>query len=265
MTWTLFRSALYQRRTALLWFVVSLVSYSVLITWYFPLIEKVNYSALLESFPPEMIEAFAGSATDLGSFGGFIATEYLGLIWVLIVGAAAIAFACKSLSSEVGAGTMEVVLSQPVPRRKLVFVRWLAMVVYLALLVLATTVPIYLTAVWQDISVDTGNLVLVSGAELLLALAISGLALAIASVSSDSAKPASIVGGLLGVMWVLSFLAGNAKWAEALNPVNLFHYWDAAGMLNRGTVPSGMWFVYGVVALGGLVFALFAFGRRDVA
>ena len=94
MIWTLFRSALYQRRTALLWFAVSLVTYSVLITWYYPLMATVNYKELLSSFPPEMIEAFAGSATDLGSFGGFMATEYLGLIWVLIAGAAAIAFAC---------------------------------------------------------------------------------------------------------------------------------------------------------------------------
>jgi ABC-2 type transport system permease protein len=212
-----------------------------------------------------MLEAFAGSVIDLNTFGGFMATEYLGLIWVLIAGAAAIAFACKSLSSEVGAGTMEVVLAQPVPRRTLVFVRWLAMAVYLAALVLATTVPIYLTALWQDVAVDAGNLVLLSGAQFVLALAIGGLAFAFASVSSESAKPASMVGGLLGVMWVLSFLAGNMKWAEALNPVNLFHYWNAASILNSGTVPSGMWVVYGILALGGLAFALFAFGRRDVA
>ena len=265
MIWTLLRSALYQRRTALLWFAVSLVTYSVLITWYFPLIEQINFTQYIEAFPEEMLQAFAGSVIDMNTFGGFMATEYLGLIWVLIAGSAAIAFACKSLSSEVGAGTMEVVLSQPVPRRTLVLVRWLGMVVYLTVLVLATTVPIYLTALWQDISVDAGNLVLFSGAALLLALAIGGLAFAFASVSSDSARPASIVGGLLGVMWVLSFLAGQMKWAEALNPVNLFHYWNPAKMLNDGAVSGGMWLVYGVVAVAGLVFALVAFGRRDVA
>lgn len=264
MTWTLFRSALYQRRTALFWFAVSFISYSVMITWYFPLMAGVDYEELIESFPPEIIEAFAGSATDLGSFGGFMATEYLGLIWVLIIAAAAIAFATKSLSSEVAAGTMELVLSQPVRRRGVVLVRWLAMVVFLALLVLATTVPIYLAALWQDITVDVGNLALFSAAGLLLALAIGGLAFALSAVSSESAKPASIVGGLLGIMWVLSFLAGQAEWAEALNPVNLFHYWDAAQILNEGTTPEGMWVVYGIVALAGLVFSVIAFGRRDV-
>jgi len=101
---------------------------------------------------------------------------------------------------------MELLLSQPLSRRTLATTRALALAVFLLVQVLATTVPIWLTAVVLDIEVDVGNLAILSAGGFLLALAISGIAFLFSSASRESARPAAIVGGVLGIMWVLHFM-----------------------------------------------------------
>jgi ABC-2 type transport system permease protein len=264
MTWTLFNAALHQRRSALLWFSVGLVSYSAFVGWYYPMMAE-GTAEYMNSLPKELIALMAGSAVDMTTFGGYAATEYLGFMWVLIIASAAIIFATKCLSGEIASGTMELALAQPVPRRKLVVVRFGAMLVYLAILMVATVLPLYAGAVWQDIEVDTGNLLLLSGAGFLLALAIGAVTMAISAVSRDSGRPAGIVGGALGAMWLLLFLSGNVEWAEKLNAVNLFHYWAPAEIINEGVVHASAWWYYGVVAVVGVVAAVALFSRRDVS
>jgi len=265
VSWHLLKATLYQRRTALLWYSISLVSYSVMITWYFPTIVNSGLEELVDTLPPEIVAFFAGTNTSLFTLGGFLATEYLGFVWVLIMAAAGITFAVKSYSSEIGAGTMELLLAQPVSRRSLSITRAVALMIYLALLVVSTIWPIQLTAAAMDIAYDAGSLWLVGGVGLLLALAISGIAMLAASASRESGKPAGIVGGVLGAMWIFHFLAASAEWAEKLEVVNLFKYWDPATIIDKGTVAASAWFVLGGVALASLVASVFVFGRRDVA
>lgn len=261
----LLKATLYQRRTALMWYSISLISYSVMITWYFPLIAKTDMQSILDILPAEMIAFFSGGNVSLFSLGGFLATEYTGFIWVLIMAAAGITFAVKSFSSEIDAGTMELLLSQPVSRRSLSITRIAALVVYLAVLVVSTVWPIQLTAAAMDIKHDAGNLWLFGAVGLLLSLAISGIAILAASASRESGKPAGIVGGVLGVMWILHFLAANAEWAKSLEVVNLFKYWNSAEIIDKGIVATSAWWVLGAIAIVSLVASVFVFGRRDVA
>ena len=265
MSWHLLKATLYQRRTALLWYSVSLVSYSVMITWYFPQILNSGLKEMVDTLPPEMIAFFAGTDASLFTLGGFLATEYTGFVWVLIMAAAGITFATKSFSSEINAGTMELLLAQPISRRTLAATRAVALTIFLAILVVATVLPIQLTAIGVDVAYDAGNLWLAGAVGLLLSLAISGVAMVAASASRESGKPAGVVGGVLGVMWILHFLSVNAEWAKKLEVVNLFKYWDSAAIIDKGTVAGGAWLVLGGVALATLTASVFVFSRRDVA
>ena len=265
MSWTLFTRTLYQRRTALLWYSVSLIAYSLFVSWYFPYLERMNITQYLNAFPKELIDAFAGSSgVSLSTFGGYTATEYLGVIWVLIIAAAAISFSTKAISSEVAGGTMELLLAQPISRRVLVFTRWVAMIVYVGLLALATTAPLYFGAVWRDVDVVGAHFVLLTVAAWCFAVALGSAALGLSAVFNESSRAAAIIGGTLGVMWLLSFMSANLEWAKALNPVNVFHWWEPARMIDKGTVAAGSWGLYAALILAGLATALIVFPRRDV-
>jgi len=179
--------------------------------------------------------------------------------------AAGIMFATKSFSSEIDAGTMEFLLAQPLSRRTLATTRVVALTVFLALLVASTVLPIQLTAASLDLTYDTGNLWLFGAVGLLLSLGISGIATLAACASRESGNPAGIVGGVLGLVWILHVLSANAEWPKRLEVVNLFKYWDSATIIDKGTVVGSAWLLLGGVALATLVTSVFVFSRRDVA
>jgi len=264
VNWPLLRATLHQRRTAMLWYAVGLITYSVFIVWYYPMMQKIDIESLMAQFPKELITFFAGSVTQLTTLGGYLATEYLGFVWVIIIAAAGITFATRCLSSEIDAGTMELILSQPISRRAVVATRAVALALFLAVQLLATTVPIWLTALVIDVEVDAGNLAVLTAGGFLLALAISGVAYLFSAASRESGKPAAILGGILGVMWVLHFMAANAEWAEALEVVNIFKYWQPAELVEQGSMPPEAWWVLGGIALVSLAASVFVFARRDV-
>jgi ABC-2 type transport system permease protein len=264
MNWTLFRATLHQRRTATLWYAVGLATYSVFIVWYFPLIQKMDIQAYVSQLPKEMVAFFAGSMTQLSTLGCYLATEYLGFIWVLIIAAAGITFATKSFSSEIDAGTMELVMAQPISRRTFATTRALALAVFLAIQLLATTVPIWLTALAIGVEVDVGNLAVLTGGGFAMALALSGLAFLFSSASRESGKPAGILGAILGIMWILHFMAAQASWAKSLEVVNIFKYWRPAELIESGSWPAEAWLVLGGVALVSVVAGVIVFTRRDV-
>ncbi len=265
MSWHLFKTTLYQRRTALLWYSVGLAFYSAFIVWYFPYMSQADLKELISSMPKELLAFFSGRSLSIFTFGGFLAIEYLGFMWILIASAAVMTFALKSYAGEIAAGTMELLLAQPISRRAVAVSRSAALAVYVIVLVLATVVPIQLTAEAYDIAYEAGHLWLFAGVGTLLLLAIGGVAMLAAAASRESGKPAGVLGGILGVMWLLHVLAENADWANALEPANIFRYWDPGTIIDAGTVESSVWWVLTGIAVVSLVASAVVFSRRDVA
>lgn len=260
----LFLGTLRQRWLSLFWFVFTLVAYGWMMAWYWPLMGE-SYSELIESMPPELIQAFAGADVDLATLGGFMQTEYLGIMWIGIVGSALILFSAKAIAGEIGAGTMELLLSQPISRMKLVLVRIAALFTWVIVLALATVAPIQVFGPAYDIDLPMRRYVLLYLAAIVFMLAVGGIAFLVSAATRDGGKPAAVTGGLLGVMWVIHAIAGLADFAEALEPFNLLKYWQPATIIDKGTVAPETWWVLGSVAVVSLAASVFVFLRRDVA
>lgn len=264
MSWNLFLGTLRQRGQALFWFAFTLVLYSWMMVWYWPLLGD-SYQKLAGTFPPELIKAVAGANVDLTTLGGFFQTEYLGIMWIGIVASAVIICATKSISSEISAGTMELLLSQPISRTRFAMTRIAVLVLYVLVLAAATFAPIAVLGPHYKVEIGAKSLWLLSAAGSLFMLAIGGITFLISSATRDGGKPAAFSGGLLGVMWVLHTISGLAKFADKLEPVNLLKYWQPAQIINDGTSPASLWWVYGGVAVVTLVASVLVFARRDVA
>jgi len=264
VNWRLLVGTLRQRRWGLLWFSIGLVSYSWLMVWYWPLVGQ-QLGELVKSFPRELITAFAGSDVDITTLGGFFQTEYLGLMWIAIVASAVILYAGRAIAGEISNGTMELLLTQPISRLRFALTRAVGLVVIVLVLAVATFLPIRVLGPAYDVDLSTKTLLLLSGSGELLMLAIGGLAFLVSALSREAGRPGAIVGGLLGVMWVGHTLAAFSDFADALEPVNLLYYWRPAQIIDKGTLPAEMWWVYGGVAVVSLAAAVLVFRRRDVA
>lgn len=265
MSWTLVKAALRQRRWALLWYAVGLVVYSYFIVWFWPKMQKMDYTAILEQMPPELMAMFGDPSQMIDTFGGFAQTEFLGIMWIFICGAAIILYASKALAGDVDSHTMEVVLSQPVSRTTVVVSRAVGIVVFALVLSLATFLPMQILGPSHDIDLPFKTYLQLYAFSMLFLLAIGFSTYAFSALSRDAGRAAGIAAGILALMWFGDFLATASEFADALKPVNLISYWKPGQLINDGYLHTGAWWVYAGVAIVGFIIALVVFRRRDAA
>jgi ABC-2 type transport system permease protein len=267
VSWTIIRASLQQRRTSLLWYSIGLAFYSWFIVWYYPQFagNEEFFEQLKSIFSNEMMAALGGADLNFGTLGGFLGVEYLSLIWVIIVGAAVMTVASKAIASEVEGGGMELTLSQPVSRLRVVLSRYVAMVAFSVILNIATVAPIWIACRVYDIEVDPGAMYLLFGLGLLLTLAIAGFAFMVSAFSTSGGRVAAVTSGVLGAMWLANFVAALNESTEFLGKLTVFHYWKPGGIIDDVTAQPESWWVFGVPALLFAAIAVWRFLGRDMA
>lgn len=264
MNLNLLLGTLRQRRIGLFWFSFGLLVYSWMMVWYWSILGE-EYVEMIEAFPPELLVAFAGAAdVEFGTLGAYFQVEYLGTGWIIIVAAAMIIYAVKAVASEIAAGTMELLIVQPIARMKFVLSRIAGMVIYAGVLTLASFVPIQIFGEQYDIELSGRTIALLYATGFLFILAVGSFAFMLSSAMSSGGLPGAITGSILVVMWLLQAISQFAEFADALRPVNIFEYWQPGVLINDGVVPPEVWWVYGGLTIVSLAIAVIVFLRRDL-
>jgi ABC-2 type transport system permease protein len=266
VSWTVLRATLHQRRVSLFWYVLGLTVYGAFITWYFPeIMESAVFTDYIDQvFSEELMAVFGGAGLELTTLGGFIGIEYLSLIWVIIVAAAIVTFAAKAIASDVDALTMELTMSQPVSRVSVVVSRWLAMLVYAAVLNIATALPIYLATLAFDIEAEPEAFAWLFLVGTLVTMAIGSFAYMVSAFSTGGGRVAAVTAAVIGAMYAGDVVASLNETAEALHAFNLFHYWAPAEIIDEVTVSPEVWWVFGGAILATSLIAVARFMRRDL-
>ncbi len=266
MNWTMFKASLELRRASLVWYAIGLTAYGWMMVAFYPIIEtNIDYQAMIEQvFTPEMMAAFGGAGIEFSTLGGFMAIEYLTLIWVFIIAAAVITFIAGALGGAVEDGTMEVTLSQPVSRSTVALTSYLGMATYSAILSFVTVATIYLPGFLHDVDVPLDAMALLFVVGTLMSLAIGGLAFFISAVSSGKGRTIGITLGVLVAMYLADVLGNLSDKAEWLVDFSLFNYWEPNRIVDDLEVAAATWIVFGIAALVFFVAGMIAFQKRDV-
>jgi ABC-2 type transport system permease protein len=216
---------------------------------------------LLEGYPPALM-AFFGDMTQLASFTGWLNIEFFSygppILAIFAVGAGT-----ALVAGEEERGTLDLLLSQPLRRWRLVTDKFAAFVVatvlimaIAALFFVAGSAMIGETALLGRIALATLNIAPVTLASGALALMLSVLL---------RSRRLAITIALLVVIgsYFLESLGKAVDVLEPYRPIALYHYYDSTAALTRGV----NWGHVGILlALTALFFAiaLLAFQRRDL-
>ena len=265
MSWTLLRATFHQRRSSIFWYCFSLVLYSWMMVWFWDRMGGPYLEDMIKNYPAEVLALFGGNEVSFATMGGFFQIEYLGLMWLIIIGSAVVLFAVKAFASEINGGTMELVLAQPISRTKVAVTRVVAFMGYALLLNVATFVPIQLLGPTYGVELSDGIFWTVFGLGMLFTLAIGGIAMLLSSMFRDGAKPAAIAAAVLLSFWIADMVANVSEAAEFFDPVNLVTYWQPGKIINGTEMSAEAWWVYGAVAVVTLMGSVVIFSRRDVA
>lgn len=255
---------LWEHRIWLTGWVVGTVGLTLVIVAVYPmLVASADLQAIIAAFPPEALAVFGIDPATFLTGAGFLQGQLYALLGPIMVIGVGTSTATWATAREEQSGTMDMLLSLPIPRTSLlvqktvvVWVSVLIIPVCMALVMVATN-PIY------DLELGISGIVAAN-------LGLGGLGLIFATF-------AVMVGGFTGsvpattgttlliavVSWFTSAFRGVFPWLELPASVSPFSWYADDLPLLRGVPLSFLWLTVGTVGLA--LAAMTLFGRRDVS
>lgn len=252
-------SLLRDRRRALLAWGLPLGLMSAFIVAIFPSIEDALGKAIRD-YPTELKEAF--SIGELATVEQYLEAEMLSLIVPLAVGYLAARSVAGGLSGAAESGRLEVLLSAPISRRRLVGASFAATAVELAS-VLVVSVALTMLGSWLSGAGLALGPALAGFANVWpLALLFAGLGIVVTGFSLRTSVVTGSVAGVLVAMYVIDLIGRLDSSLDWIRYGSVFKYYGNA--IEDGIEPIA----FGGVTLAAVALAAFGaamFERRDIA
>ncbi len=268
MMFGLWRKTLSETWVQLLLFGVALGVVTLLLTMLLPKLELgIRHVFATLPFVRQLIQALLGE--DLGV--SITPQTLQAIIWVhptvlALVWAQEIVFCTRVPAGEIDRGTIDILLSWPISRRKLFCsesIVWLAAGIWLCLMMMVGhTVARHLVSLSTPFSWRRGLIVL--GNLYSMYVAVGGVTLFISAMSDRRGRAMAVVFGLVLVSFLLNFLVQFWQQIEVLAPLGVLNYYRPAQILATGKVPLHEMLVLWSVAAVAWVAALEIFARRNI-
>jgi polyether ionophore transport system permease protein len=199
-------------------------------------------------------------------FGNLATTEgylssYMDVVLPLILAFFAVIQVANWAGDE-ESGRMELLVSEPVPRLRILLARYAAVVCSLVGILVIQGVALLATAALTNTPLDAGRVIGFLFGIGVLVLVVLAFGMAIATWLKEPGLAVPITGGLLIVMYFLELLGGFFNWPEAVRDLSIFH------LYGRPLLEGLVWGNVAVLAAAALVLAagsLAGFARRDIA
>ena len=252
-------------RRSLAWWAVGLVGFVALYAAIYPTVQDLpDVDELLDSYP-EALRAFvgAGEGIDLSSPEGYLQTEAFSFLVPLLFLIFGIGAGAGAIAGEEERGSLEVLLAQPVSRRRVVLEKLTAIAAAVVALGLVLWIGLWLGALAVDMEISAGRLLAAVVSAVLLALAFTSLALLVGALSGRRALAIGIAAVVALAAYVLDSMATLVEELEAVQPLSPFYLYRAAEPLRHGLDPVHALALL-ALAVAFAVLAVPAFERRDL-
>jgi len=254
-----------EKQAIALWSCVA-AGYALLVVVIFPSFEGTDHiDQLLKAFPPFVRSLIGAHVQPISSLNGFLTMEFFS--WFpLLGGLFAISFCSSALARELETHSVELLLSQPVRRSRVVLGKYAAFCLANLFLVFSCYAFLLAAVGYMDLGgeADLRGYLAVAFQTVFLVTALGSMALLVSSLSNEQRKAMGVSTGIALSMFFLHALAGMNAILRQVDRVSLFHYFDASTILKLG---SPQWMNVVHLCSFSLVFllaAVFVFERRDI-
>jgi len=250
---------LFDRRRSVWAWGIPLGLMSAFIVAIFPSVET-SISKAVEGYPQGLKEAFG--IGELSNVEQYLHAEMLSLIVPLALGYLAVRAVASGLTGAAETGRLDVLLSAPVSRIRLVAADFLATAVELALVLLVTGLLTGIGSILAGAGLAAGPATAGFANVWPLALLFAGLGIVAAGFSLRTSVVTGSVAGVLVAMYVLDLVGRLDPDLSGVRYLSVFKYYGNA--IEQGIDPLAF---AGVTAVACLLAALGAwlFERRDLA
>jgi ABC-2 type transport system permease protein len=262
MSVVMLRRSLDTMRMIILSYAGSIFVYALLIALLFPSVRRSAdlINKFIKSFPPAVLKLMG--LQNYSTFPHFMGGEFLNLIWPIIAAVFVIMAGSAVVAQEVEQGTVDLWLSVPESRIRLLAGKLAAVALGVCVLAAATDLALIIGARLVGETVLARGILALSVYLILFPLTIGAFAATVSSVSARRGQAAGISAAVLVLsylLWVVSLTSSRWSWLQHLSVFSIFHPQEALAdaRLSGGDV---LCFVFITAVLA--AFSLVAFQRR---
>ena len=242
---------------------IGIIALTTLLSALWPTIRDLeDFQALLDSYPEELGRLFG--IESLLTPAGYLNTEYFSLLGPILFLTFGIGLGARLPAAEEERGALDVLLSLPVPRWRLLLEHAVALLLALVVLGVAQVVGVMLGSAAFGMGVPLGAAVSASASLVLLGALFGLVALAVGAGTGRrvvALAASSVLAVAAYVLYVAAQLVSAVEPWAVLSPFE--HTVGAEPILNGN--PAGASSVLAAVALAAVVAAVAVFTRRDLA
>lgn len=246
---------------------VGLAAMALLVVLMVPLFDMQDVKELLQDFPP-FILAMVGIGKELEIFAtneGFVAMGFFGKS-ALIFAVYPVVMGMRITANEEDTGTMDVLLSLPVQRARVIVEKFLAYSVSIVGVVLLIYLGMYLGVLLAGIELDVTRLAEVTFYLIPLMVFIMAATMLIAVIVRRRAVALGVVTAFVIASYMLQAIGAVAEGtvAEPIGSISFLTYYNTGDILRQGFIwPHIAGFVVLSVVL--MLASLYRYEGRDIA
>jgi ABC-2 type transport system permease protein len=252
------------RRRLALW-AGALVGLATMYSSLFPSIRSNSgYTDVVANLPKPLQSLFATSTLSLTTGTGYVDLELLSLMAPLLLLVFAIGYGASTVAGEREAGTLDLLLTCPVSRRRVLLEKLLDLAVAVVALMLALWLAILADSRLFDLGISTGHAAAALLQLGLLGLVFGSLALTVGAATGRPAL-ARVAASLAAVVaYLLNGLAPLVDGAERFRVLSPFYQYIGHDPLRNGSSPGSVAIAVGTVVVLAVV-AVYRFDRLDIS
>ena len=249
-----------QRRSLLLW-AIAVAAVTAMYVGFWPSMgEGAEIEAFVENMPEGLVEALGYD--QIATPAGYLRSTVYGLLAPVLLLVFAVGAGARLIAGQEEDGTLELELTSPVARSRLLAGRLLALWLDVVLLVAVVTVTTLGLVAALDMEVGGVEILAAGTGLLMLVLGFGTLAMAVGAATGRRAVALAVAAGIAVISFMLDAIGPTvgADWMTAVSP---FSWYLGDNPLVEGFDLAGLALLAAVPVLAAVV-ATTTFDRRDL-
>ncbi len=257
---------LWRRRLSLVWWCLGLLAGDALLAVAYPTVrDNSELDKTFAALPAGVQQALGLQAGAITSPAGYLNSQFFANLFPVLLLVFAIGLAAWSIAGDEGAGTLELLLSNPVSRTRVALERAAALAIELGAIaavagfgLVALAPPAGLT---HGLGVD--RLLEATLATGLLAMTFSAVAFAVGAASGSRSAAIAVAAAIAAVLYMIEGLAAQVDWLRPVREVSPWHWLLGTDPIRHGLVPQN-WALPLAVSATLILLGTTIFARRNL-
>lgn len=260
-----FTKTLRDLRRALAWWALGTIALSAFIVSVYPSVrDNPELNKMVEDYPDTLKALFGlGEDVDYTSAVGYLNSELFSFMLPLLLLVAAIGAGARATAGEEERGTLDLLLANPVSRRRLVLDKLAALVAEVAALGFVSWLSLVVGCRLVGMHISSAHLGAATAATVLLAVSFGAIALFVGAVTGRRGAAIGIAAAGAVAAYLVSSLAELVDFLKPLRAASPFYHYVAQDALRDGLAAGHAAFLV-ALALVATTAAVVAFSRRDL-